>query len=67
MLNKCACMPPRPSEFNLDKFTPESISVDNASQIKGSIIPISSKASIKKKKKFEDIPYERLITIAELL
>ncbi len=67
MVDKCTFMLKKSTKLNSDKPAPESALLANASQIHGSISPFSFMASIKKQKRFKDIPHEKLITIAELL
>jgi len=67
MLRPCTSLLNQPIKFELAKPAPELTPTDNASRMKGSIIPVSSIDGIKKPMKFQDIPFEKLITIAELL
>lgn len=59
--------PNQPIKLELNKPVSENIPADNASPNKGSIISLNAKAGLKRPKKFNGIPYEKLITIAELL
>ncbi len=67
MVSRYTSMAIKPTKRDGEKHTPEAIILHNAGRLQKTISPLVPEPTLQSARKWKDIPYEKLIIIAELL